>query len=356
MTKITQAPFITPGAGTGLVVTDSLAIGRIHYNDLVHQLAQDIQGLQGTQGSSTGNTGAQGMYGVQGLRGSQGTVGRTGTGAQGIAGSAAAQGVQGRQGAQGVQGAQGLGLQGRQGISGSAVAQGSQGLTGTGSQGVQGVQGAGSQGVQGTISPTAGSANQVIYKNASNIASGSEYLIFDGAALYSYTMVSARQNGAEGGYFNLFVPASGHTLNGAAVIIDVYANTLRVYESGSPKRGGYIDITKLSADASTNLLGVGVGQAWSDNLSPSGTSERTLSSSYRNTSGQPISVQAGASVNGSYMFLYYSTNNTDWITLDQTYGAGGATGVAVKAIIPDSGYYKVECSNLVAWSFWHELR
>jgi hypothetical protein len=80
-------------------------------------------------------------------------------------------GPQGPQGAQGVQGVQGpQGVQGRQGTQGTQGTQGVQGL-----QGVQGVQG-----VQGTTGPVAGSANQIVYKNSSNIVSGSANFTFDG--------------------------------------------------------------------------------------------------------------------------------------------------------------------------------
>lgn len=362
MTKLTQAPFITPGVGTGIVVTEASAIARVHYDDLVQQLSNSVQGIQGAQGSSTGDTGAQGIQGIQGARGSQGITGRTGSqGAQGISGSAVAQGAQGRQGTQGGQGTQGAGVQGtqgRQGLSGSAVAQGSQGAQGNnGSQGITGTGIQGTQGVQGNIGPIGGSANQVVYKNSSNIASGSSNLIFDGSVLSAYLMVSTRQSGSSGGYIQLNVPESGHTLGGTGVAIDIYNNLFRVYENGGTNRGGYIDITTLDAGATTNLLGLGVGQAWSINLaSGSGSGDRLPSTSYRNISGQPISASISASLAGSYLTLEYSTNNTNWITLDQVYGAGGATGGTVNAVIPDQGYYKITVGSGPGIVSWYELR
>ena len=85
--------------------------------------------------------------------------------------TAALQGVQGIQGTQGVQGIQGV--QGVQGV------QGTQGV-----QGIQGIQGTfGTQGVQGITGPVAGAANQVVYKDGSNNASGSANLTFDGTNL-----------------------------------------------------------------------------------------------------------------------------------------------------------------------------
>ena len=68
-------------------------------------------------------------------------------------------------------------VQGVQGITGSTGSQGVQGITGsTGSTGSQGVQG-----IQGITGPVAGSANQVVYKNASNTVTGSNNLTFSDA-------------------------------------------------------------------------------------------------------------------------------------------------------------------------------
>jgi len=135
MTKITQAPFITAGPGTGFVVTDSLAVSRVRYTDLLTALSTDLQGVQGVQGSNTGVQGVIGVQGIQGFRGTQGTTGRAIQGSQGISGSAVAQGAQGRQGTQASQGAQGQAIQGAQGLAiqgrdGSAVAQGTNGAQG----------------------------------------------------------------------------------------------------------------------------------------------------------------------------------------------------------------------------------
>jgi hypothetical protein len=113
--------------------------------------------------------GAQGAQGVQGLQGLQGTQGVQGLSNQGVQGLQGLQGIQGLQGNQGVQGLQGL--QGTQGLQGNQGVQGLQGL-----QGVQGLQG--NQGTQGVTGPVAGSANQIVYKNASNTATGNANFLF----------------------------------------------------------------------------------------------------------------------------------------------------------------------------------
>jgi hypothetical protein len=121
-----------------------------------------IQGAQGRQGS----VGAQG---VQGATGAQGVLG-----AQGVQGTIGAQGAQGAVGAQGVQGATGAqGTVGAQGVQGTIGAQGAQGVQGT----------VGAQGVQGATGPTAGSANQVIFRDAANTINGSANLTFSGTLL-----------------------------------------------------------------------------------------------------------------------------------------------------------------------------
>jgi hypothetical protein len=113
------------------------------------------------------------------LQGTQGIQGR-----QGIQGTDGSQGIQGRQGIQGIQGIQGTdgsqGIQGRQGLQGTTGTQGTQGLQGTqGTQGIQGTTGTqGIQGIQGLTGPVAGSANQIVYKNASNTATGNANFLF----------------------------------------------------------------------------------------------------------------------------------------------------------------------------------
>jgi hypothetical protein len=148
-------------ASTQFVITAFNAVSTIQGTQGV-QGPQGVQGRQGVQGT-TGSQGSQGVQGVQGTTGSQGTVGSQGS--QGVQGTTGSQGTVGSQGSQGVQGTVG-----------------SQGITGTtGSQGSIGSQGTtGSQGVQGITGPVAGSANQIVYKNSSNIVSGSANFTFDG--------------------------------------------------------------------------------------------------------------------------------------------------------------------------------
>lgn len=112
--------------------------------------------------------------GSQGVNGSDGAQGANGTSIQGSTGS---QGIQGASGG----GSVGDGSQGTQGIQGIQGTDGVQGVVGSQGLFVQGSQGfVGAQGISG---PVAGNSNQIIYKNSSNLATGSENLLFDGTKL-----------------------------------------------------------------------------------------------------------------------------------------------------------------------------
>ncbi len=67
-------------------------------------------------------------------------------------------------------------------------------------------------------------------------------------------ITSAFSSGDEGGQINLATPQTNTTLVGG-IAIDVYQNRIRFFEQGGTARGGYFDISSLSAGASTNLMG-----------------------------------------------------------------------------------------------------
>jgi hypothetical protein len=127
-----------------------------------------LQGVQGPQGV-TGNTGPQGPSGPSGVSNVPGPTGPSGAGPSGPSGAPSI--VKGPTGPQGPAGS--AGSAGPQGPAGSAGSAGPQGPAGS----------AGSAGPQGPAGPVAGSANQIVYKNASNVATGSANLVFDGTNL-----------------------------------------------------------------------------------------------------------------------------------------------------------------------------
>ena len=144
-------------------------------------------------------------------------------------------------------GAQGeIGYTGSQGVAGEQGVQGNQGNSGyTGSKG--------DSGYTGSVGPVAGSANQVVYKDSSNAAAGSANFTFDGSKMSVENLAITASSGDEGGELLLAKPATGSTISGTGVTIDVYQNKLRFFEQGGSARGAYLDITALGAGVATNL-------------------------------------------------------------------------------------------------------
>lgn len=68
------------------------------------------------------------------------------------------------------------------------------------------------------------------------------------------TLISIQSSGDEGGQIDLYIPQTNTSLSGTSVSIDVYQNRFRIFESGSPNRGVYIDLTTASSGVGTNLL------------------------------------------------------------------------------------------------------
>jgi hypothetical protein len=90
---------------------------------------------------------------------------------------------------------------------------------------------------------------------------------------------------------------------------------------------------------------VGVGQTWQDMAA-----SRTHSTTYQNTSGEPIEVLV--SINGSSgRYFQVSVNNSTWITLNDM----PADRFAMSFIVPNTHYYRMQggSTTIVRWS---ELR
>jgi hypothetical protein len=66
-------------------------------------------------------------------------------------------------------------------------------------------------------------------------------------------LVSSNSAGSEGGEIRLTKAASGTTLNGTTINIDIFNNQLRIFEGGSPNRGYFLDMTEGGASAATPL-------------------------------------------------------------------------------------------------------
>lgn len=191
---------------------------------------QGEQGWQGHQGNQgwQGDQGFQGRQGFQGHQGDQGWQGEQGfQGHQGDQGNYGWQGYQGSQGDQGMYGWQGWqGSQGDQGMYGWQGYQGSQGDQGQGNQGSQG-----SQGLQGLTGPVAGSANQVVYKDGSNVAAGSSSFTFNGTTVTTPVLAISPTVGTGTQPSSVTVTAPNHTaLTAATEYSDVFLNLNRTVQ------------------------------------------------------------------------------------------------------------------------------
>ena len=139
--------------------------------------AKGQKGEQGATGSG-GSTGDKGQKGEAGDKGAASSV-QGPTGDKGQKGEVGAQGTGGSAGSPGAKGQKGeIGAGGSAGSDGSDGDKGQKGEVGAGDKGQKGDVGA-----AGGTGPVAGSANQVVYKNSSNVATGSNNLTFDGNIL-----------------------------------------------------------------------------------------------------------------------------------------------------------------------------
>lgn len=121
------------------------------------------------------------------------------------------------------------------------------------------------------------SANQIVYKNASNEATGSANLTFSGSDLaVAGTIRSTASTGDEGGEIFLNKSVTNTTLTGG-VVLDVNQNRLRFFEQGGTNRGYYLDIASAGAGVATNLGSSG-GMTLIGSTSPTGTNTVTFSS------------------------------------------------------------------------------
>lgn len=87
--------------------------------------------------------------------------------------------------------------------------------------------------------------------------SGTTNIIGD---LSAKTLTSTQSIGDEGGQINLYTAQSGNTLSGGSVTLDIFQNRFRIFETGSPNRGVYIDLTAAASSVGTNLLSGGGGE------------------------------------------------------------------------------------------------
>ena len=96
---------------------------------------------------------------------------------------------------------------------------------------------------------TSGNVSASQINSATAVVTGSTYV---------GELFATSRAGDEGGQLNLANAVTNTTLVGN-IVIDVFQNRLRIFEGGGTNRGGYFDISGLSASAGTNLAAGGGG-------------------------------------------------------------------------------------------------
>ena len=77
---------------------------------------------------------------------------------------------------------------------------------------------------------------------------------FNGDLSVTGIFKSLNSVGSEGGEIQLATAASGTTLTAGTVTIDIYGDTVRIFETGGTNRGAYINLAAAGTAVSTNLM------------------------------------------------------------------------------------------------------
>ncbi len=110
---------------------------------------------------------------------------------------------------------------------------------------------------QANLAALAGATNQILYRNSSNVITGSSGLQYDGVSIkVNGNLESVYRNGDEGG--EIFLANAVTSTNIASgITIDVFQNKLRFFENGGTNRGAYIDISATPGGVGRDLLAGG---------------------------------------------------------------------------------------------------
>ena len=356
--------------------------------------ANGSSGASGTDGSS-GTSGANGSSGASGTDGSSGTSGANGSsgasGTDGSSGTSGANGSSGTDGSSGTSGASGSsgssGTDGSSGTSGSSGSSGNTGASGSGgSSGSSGTSGAnGTSGSSGSSGISGGTSNYVakfsaattlttssIFDNATNVGIGTSSpnakldvygdTIITGSLsvtgnitaignVTGQTLISTNASGNEGGEIQL-AKSPNSILSGSSVIIDQYADRVRIFESGGSSRGAYIDLTLAASNVGTLLNNRSSGFVNAGVDVTLGNLKVRMSTS-GNRSLQVSTVSGTYSVYGSGVYSY---NGVAGSTIDAaspraisttpTYIAPGYTFATAGAT---DTWMLMDTSNAIAW-------
>jgi hypothetical protein len=106
--------------------------------------------------------------------------------------------------------------------------------------------------ISGSSQLTSSFDTRYILSGSNNTFTGTN--TFTNTTTFSSSVKIAAAGGNEGGELQLAYAPTNSTLTGSAVVVDVYQDRLRIFESGGNNRGGYFDLTTLGNGVSTNLV------------------------------------------------------------------------------------------------------
>ena len=189
----------------------------------------------------------------------------------------------------------------------------------------------------GSGSP-AGSNTQLQFNNSGSFGASSN-LTWNGTDLSATNIVVTNSSGDEGGEIRLAKPITNTSIS-TSVTFDVYQNKVRIFETGGSNRGGYFDISALSAGVGTNLASGGT---------PTNLAISTYNASY--SSGLSVSLDNlifGIVISGGVPSIYLKAVSTS-TTVETTsllYNPGSTCFISA----PASGYSVTTGGNSIIGS------
>ena len=167
--------------------------------------------------------------------------------------------------------------------------------------------------------------------------SGTGALTYSGSFVATGELSSLNSSGDEGGQLNFALAQTNTTLSGG-VVVDIYQNKLRFYESGGTNRGVYIDIANgASSSVATDLL--------NPSATPDTVARATANAAYNHANGAfdkantdvtNISATAGVYGNATYVPV---------ITLAANGRVSSITNTAISGISGGNSFGVIYTSN-----------
>jgi len=336
--KFSELPLYTGDTvGAYFIMNDS---GETTTYKVIRETILGESQTSGTSGTS-GINGSSGTSGVNGTNGSSGSSGTSGIGVNGTSGSNGSSGTSGSNGLSGSSGSSGIsGTSGSSGVNGQNGSSGTSGIDGlSGSSGTSGINGNdGSSGTSG-VSGTSGTSGTSVLTTVTGTTSTGDLNVggnqtVTGSATFSGPFTISNGVGlggsSEGGEINLAY-AQNTTLTGSMVVLDVYNDRVRIFESGGNNRGVHIDLSKTPGGVAGELMWKASGFVNAGTFVTLDNLKCTVT-----TSGQR-GLSIGA-VSGSF-----EADLSGWYGGQSIGTAGGAAN--------NLGYNTTASTSLFGWSF-----